>query len=61
MLTVISSGHPDLADVLLLVGFVLFILASITQAPPTRAQGDPWWRFLIAAGLAALALAWLVL
>jgi hypothetical protein len=58
MIAEISSGHGDLSDVLFLVAFILFVLEAvvIVIARPAIGRG-----ILIAAGLACLALAWLVL
>ena len=61
MLAEIASGKTGLADVLFLVGFILFVLAFLTELPATRPNYAVWWRLLCAAGLACVALAWLVL
>lgn len=62
MLAAVSSGHPDLSDWLLLVAFIVFVLAAVLAAATTVAR--PAWlnaAVLQLAGLALLALAWLVL
>jgi hypothetical protein len=63
MLADISSGNTGFADVMFLVGFILFVLAMLASAPPVvvSAERSWWWRVLVAAGLACVALAWLVL
>lgn len=57
----ISEGNTGFADVMFLVAFIVFAIAIITEIPAVRPQGSVWWRLLIAVGLAAAALAWLVL
>ena len=58
MIAAISQGHADLADVLFLVAFILFVIVFALKffGVPIPARVD-----LIAAGLACLALAWFVL
>ena len=58
MIATISSGHADLADVLFLVAFILFVIVFVLKlvGVPIPPKVD-----LIAAGLACLALAWFVL
>lgn len=58
MIATISSGHADLADVLFLVAFILFVIVFALKLAgvPIPPKVD-----LIAAGLACLALAWFVL
>lgn len=61
-LATISEGHPDFADVMFLVAFILFLLAAVLSIPPTNPR--PAWlnaMVFLALGLASLALAWLVL
>jgi hypothetical protein len=54
----IATGHHELADILFLVAFILFVLEAvvIVIARPAIGRG-----ILIAAGLACVALAWMVL
>lgn len=61
LLADISSGNTGFADVMFLVGFILFAIAFIAELPAVRPNGAPWWRILVAAGLACIALGWLVL
>ena len=63
MLADIASGETAFADVCFLVGFILFVLALVASFPTvaTDPQRSWWWRVLVAAGLAAIALGWLVL
>lgn len=56
MLTVIAEGHPDLADLLLLIAVILFAITAIIRAMAHTIDGT-----LTAAGLFAVALALLVL
>jgi len=58
VIAAISEGHADLADVLFLVAFILFVIVFLLKlfGVPIPAKVD-----LIAAGLACLALAWFVL
>lgn len=64
MIADISTGHHALADVLYLVAFILFVLEAVAivfagrTPPPGPAIGRG---ILIAAGLACVALAFLVL
>lgn len=56
----ISSGNTGFADVMFLVGFILFLLAALLfwpRNPPLPAFGHT----VLAIGLAAVALGWLVL
>lgn len=54
MLAVLSSGHADLADWLLLVAFVVFVIAAVAATPiEPRLTRVPW----LAIGLALLTLA----
>lgn len=56
MIATISSGHADLADILFLVAFILFVIVTVLRVMAHTVDSA-----LIAAGFAALALAWLVL
>jgi hypothetical protein len=55
----ISTGNTGFADVMFLVGFILFLLAAVLlyPRPSTPAVGHT----VAALGLAAVALGWLVL
>jgi len=59
----ISSGNTGFADIMFLVGFILFVLALVASFPAVTADATRswWWRILVAAGLACVALGWLVL
>lgn len=52
----IESGNTDLADILFLVAVVLFVIGAVLAF-----QAKAVWATLVAAGLAATALALLVL
>ena len=52
----IASGEVDWADVLFLVGFILFLVATVIAV-----IGRVFETALIAGGLAAVSLAWLLL
>lgn len=58
----ISSGNTGFADVMFLVGFILFLLAAALLYPRTPPPSYPavGWTVL-SLGLAAVALGWLVL
>jgi hypothetical protein len=56
MLADIASGEVDWADVLFLVAFILFVIVTIMAV--MRRAFEP---ALLAAGLACVALAWLLL
>lgn len=58
MLSTVAAGHADLADVLFLVAFIVFAVVFVAKL-----SGVPWPAKidLIAAGLACVALGWLVL
>jgi hypothetical protein len=56
MLSTIIDGEADLADVLFLIAFVLFVITAVTRAMARNIDG-----LLISAGAAAIALAWLCL
>ena len=56
----ISSGNTGFADVMFLVGFILFLIAAVLFYP--RPDAPSWLAFTVTAlGLAAVALGWLVL
>ena len=59
MLADIAHGNTSLADVMFLVGFILFVLAAILYWP--RSDNPPYGGILVSLGLAAVALGWLVL
>ena len=52
----IASGEVDWADVLFLVAFILFVIVTVMRVMARAFDGA-----LVAAGLACLALAWLLL
>lgn len=56
----ISSGHTGFADIMFLVGFILFLLAAwfLSPKPPSDSVHG---HAILALGLAAVALGWLVL
>jgi hypothetical protein len=56
MLSTIVSGEADLADVLFLIAFILFIITAVTRAMARNTDG-----LLVSAGATAIALAWLCL
>lgn len=56
----ISSGNVTLADVLFLVGFILFLIAAILYYPRTPSS-PPYGGVALCLGLAAVALGLLVL
>ena len=60
MVADIASGNTGFADVMFLVAFVLFVIALIMELM-VRPNASPWWRIPVAAGLACVALGWLVL
>ena len=55
----ISSGNTGFADVMFLVGFILFLIAAFILYP--RPGNPPVGHSVLALGLAAVALGWLVL
>lgn len=55
----ISTGNTGFADVMFLVGFILFLLAAVLLYP--RPTNPPFGHTVLALGLAAVALGWLVL
>lgn len=59
LLADISTGNTGFADVMFLVGFILFVVATILRI--VKAETWSYDSMLIAAGLAAVALGWLVL
>lgn len=56
MFAQVIDGEADLADIMFLVAFVLFVIAAVTRAMVRNVDG-----VLIAAGAAAIALGALVL
>lgn len=61
LLADISSGNTGFADVCFLIAVILFAVAVVAETPSVRPAGAPWWRLLVALGLVALALGFLVL
>jgi uncharacterized membrane protein len=59
MLADISSGNTEFADIMFLVGFILFLVAAVLLYP--RPTNPPFGHTVAALGLAAVALGWLVL
>ena len=58
----ISQGNTGFADVMFLVGFILFLIAAILLYPYPAEPPKPAYGFtVLALGLAAIALGWLVL
>lgn len=57
MIADIAHNHPDLADVLFLIAAILFVLDIAAR----RWAREAWVLPLQSAGLACLAVAWLVL
>jgi hypothetical protein len=55
----ISSGNTGFADIMFLVGLILFLIAAILLYP--RPTNPPLGHTAMALGLAAVALGWLVL
>jgi hypothetical protein len=56
MLATLVEGKTDLADVLFLVAMILFIVCAVIHAMAKQITGT-----ILCAGLACVALAWLVL
>jgi hypothetical protein len=56
MLAVIASGKTDLADLCFLVAAILFAVVAVLHGMKHSVEG-----LLLAAGLACVAVAWLVL
>jgi hypothetical protein len=56
----ISSGNTGFADIMFLVGFILFLLAAILFYPRPENK-PPYGHVVLALGLAAISLGWLVL
>lgn len=54
----IFSGNANFADVMFLVAFILFIIGAIVA---WAIQPRALWATVVSVGLAAVALAWLVL
>jgi uncharacterized membrane protein len=62
LLADISSGNTGFADVMFLVGLILFLLAAVLLYPRQPPPSVPAVGHTVAAlGLAAVALGWLVL
>lgn len=62
MIADISSGNTGFADVMFLVGLILFLLAAVLlypRNPPPTYPAVGWT--VLSLGLAAVALGWLVL
>jgi hypothetical protein len=59
LLADISTGNTGFADVMFLVGFILFVIAAVILYP--RPSNPPIGHSVLALGLAAVALGWLVL
>lgn len=55
LLAAIASGHADLSEVLMLIAFVIFVVATVLAVMKRSVEGA-----LIPAGLACVALAFLV-
>lgn len=60
MLSDISSGNTGFADVMFLVGMILFLLAAVLYWPNNPPR-PPYGAVALSLGLAAVALGWLVL
>jgi len=60
ILSEISSGNAGTADILYLVAFIVFCIAFLASLPIVEGGARFVWS-LVTAGLACLALAWLVL
>ncbi len=62
ILSDISSGNTGTADIAFLVALIVFCLALLAMLPMFAQPPDrPFYRVLVAIGLACLALGWLVL
>jgi hypothetical protein len=59
LLADISSGNTEFADIMFLVGFILFLIAAFLLYP--RPTNPPIGHSVLALGLAAVALGYLVL
>jgi len=59
MLADIASGNTGFADIMFLVAFILFVLETVARL--VRRESYPYPFLGVAAGLACLALGWLVL
>ena len=62
----IVNGNLNAADVLFLIGAILFGVGALVAIPtatttPGRARAALWHGFLIGAGLCLVAIAWLIL
>jgi hypothetical protein len=60
MLADISTGNTGFADIMFLVGLILFLIAALLSLPHDPARPPYAW-FVGFVGLAAVALGWLVL
>jgi len=56
MIATVIDGEADLADILFLVAFILFVIVAVFHLMRRAFEGA-----LLAFGLASIALAWLVL
>lgn len=61
LLADISSGNTGFADIMFLVGFILFVIAAFLSHPRTGVNYPVAGGSIVALGLAAVALGWLVL
>ena len=60
LLADISSGNSGFADIMFLVGSILFLIAAILYWPRTP-NSPPYGGVALCLGLACVALGWLVL
>jgi len=61
LLADISSGNTGFADVMFLVGFILFLIAAFLLHPRPNVTYPVHGLVVVALGLAAISLGWLVL
>lgn len=61
MLADIAAGHSAASDVLLLIAAVAFALVFVVQLTTARAEAGALAPALVPAGLALVAVAWLIL
>ena len=61
LLADIASGETDWADILFLVGFILFLIAAFLLYPLPQSNRPAVGHTALSLGLAAVALGWLVL